>query len=54
MNCYVVVGNGCKGVYSNFENALNMAKAYQRSTGEKLRIQTIKLDKIDWELVNVY
>lgn len=39
-----------KGVYTNFENALKMAKAYSSST-KRHKIQTVDCDIIDWDVI---
>ena len=43
-----------KGVYTNFENALKIAKAYSGRPAKHHRIQTVDCDCIDWDVIYKY
>lgn len=52
MKMYVVTNNETvKGVYSSFENALKMAKAWKGVHDLDCRISPTECDHIDWESI---
>ena len=52
MKMYVVTtSEGVKGVYSSFENALKMAKAWKGVLDLDCKIHPADCDNIDWDIV---